>query len=154
MVLVYPAVTVAARPGSLPVYDGGMKRALLALLLGACGNDSAPPADAFDPNAPHVMATLTPETIAPGGTFALTVTAENFTLEAITGQPNAVGHGHFHVFLDDIPDYIASDAFSPRECPIPADTVAGTHRVKIQLVNNDHSTYMPESFTVISLGVN
>lgn len=136
-------------------------------LAAACGNDEyIPPGDDAEPDAntvepdapataPTVTATATPTTLAAGDTTTLTITVTNFTLEAPAGQPNAVGVGHYHVYLDAEtgPNYLVADSTPTVVVMIPNATTAGPHTLKVQLFENDHTALVPEVFDVIDITV-
>ncbi len=72
-------------------------------------------------------------------TFALSFTLKDFVLGEPVGQPNAINTGHIHVFIDG-----TYDVLWVSEAPIPIyDLSTGQHTVKLELVNNDHSSLSP-----------
>ena len=128
-----------------------MRCVLALLVLTACkvGEDSP---DAFDPQAPRIRAMIDPPTIAPGGTFVLSVTVDNFTLvPPVGGAPNEADRGHYHVYLDNLPNYLASDSASQRNVTVASVIELGDHRIKVQLANHDHTDREPAVFTLLSL---
>lgn len=99
------------------------------------------------------MATVDPDVIAPGGMFVLNVTVDHFTLEPINGQPAEPNHGHYHVFLDDMDSYFASDSTVHQPLTIPAEAQVGDHTLTVRLVHADHSDHVPAASTHVSLRV-
>jgi hypothetical protein len=129
-----------------------------ALSVAACGgdNNTGDDVDASTGGAASVTATPSATTVAPGGTLTLTISVQNFTLEAPAGQPNQAGHGHYHVYLDDAEgtDYLVADASTTVDVTIPPATADGAHTLKVELYNNDHSeiTGEPEDVLDITVG--
>jgi hypothetical protein len=127
-----------------------VRRVLTLIALAACSVGKDAP-DAFDPKAPRITASIDPPAIAPGGTFVLDVAVENFTLVPPSGNPNEGDRGHYHVYLDDLPNYLASDSASQRNVTVASDLPLGDHRIKVQLANHDHTDHEPAVFTLLSL---
>jgi hypothetical protein len=126
--------------------------------LAACGGDDEGDDDGAEPDAstaPSVSATAANTSVVAGSAVNLQIDAENFTLEAPVDQPNADGHGHYHVYLDNATggDYLAADASASVAVTIPAATSAGAHTLKVQLFNNDHSALSPEVSDTVDITV-
>ncbi len=121
----------------------------LGVVLAGCGDSTG------SSNDPTVNALLAPSTVAAGGDVTITITTEHFTLELPSGQPNAKGHGHYNVYLDNATggNYLIVDAGGSTQVTIPLATIAGLHTLKVQLYNNDSSPLAPAAFSVANLTV-
>lgn len=132
---------------------------VLGLALTACGGDPA-----------ITGVTLTPSTVAAGGTVSVAVTLENVELGAIdaesaltardsTSRGLRASHGdaagmHLHAYFDNTesnPLVQTSSATFP--VVIPATAAAGAHQLILRLHNHDHTIYEPEVKTSASLTV-
>jgi hypothetical protein len=117
---------------------------LLSAPLAACGDDDGGGggggADGGGGGGPSVSATADPTAVVPGGEVTVTVSVDNFILEA-PSDTNVDGHGHYHVYLDDASgaDYLAADFAASVVITIPAETPLGAHTLKVTLQENDHS---------------
>ncbi|MBK06567.1 MAG: hypothetical protein CL920_29465 [Deltaproteobacteria bacterium] len=109
-------------------------------------------------SAPSVTATPDKTTIAAGDKITLTVTAQNFSIDASQiGKANSPGVGHYHVYLDNETgnNYLYAGADAKAVITIPGTTAAGAHTLRVSLRNNDHSAVSPAveatvNFTVSS----
>jgi hypothetical protein len=139
---------------------------LLAASLTAfagCGDDGGnPPAIDSAPDLPDsapagasVSATVNPETVAAGGTIDVNVTVMNFTLEEPTGQANADGHGHYHIYLDNAMggDYEAVGFDGSETITLDPAIAAGAHSFRVALHQNDHTAVTPAVETVVPFTV-
>ena len=132
---------------------------VLGLALTACGGDPA-----------ITAVTLTPSTVAAGGTVNVAVTLENVELGALdaasaltardtTARGLRAAHGdaagmHLHAYFDNTesnPLVQTSSATFP--VVIPAATAAGAHQLIVRLHNHDHTIYEPEVKTSAALTV-
>jgi hypothetical protein len=131
--------------------------AFLLVAVTACGGGSSGDDDSTPPDGngggPSVTATVSPTSVAAGGDVTVTVSTENFVLEAPTGQANQAGHGHYHIYLDDDTDYLVADAQASVSVTIPDTTTPGAHTLRVELYNNDHSELDPEIADTIDLTV-
>jgi plastocyanin len=127
---------------------------ILALfLLPTCTSTSTSPAPTLKIIAP--TATL----YAPGN-VNVTVQVENFKIVDKQGQSNVSGEGHLHYYLDvDAPTtpgqpaippsgiwaHIASTSYSF------TNITSGTHKISVELVNNDHTPLSPPVVATMSV---
>ncbi len=81
--------------------------------------------------------------------FIVSFTVSNFSFvePGTVGITNSPNEGHIHVFLDGdyyaIQDNVGPIAFY--------DIAPGTHTVKLQLVNNDHTSFSPDVSQTITV---
>lgn len=80
--------------------------------------------------------------------FVVSFLLSNFMLANPVGQPNALNTGHIHVFVDGA--YVTIWAQSDG---VPLRLQAGSHTIKLQLVNNDHSALSPDVSKSITVNV-
>jgi len=81
--------------------------------------------------------------------FVVSFAVSNFALTDPIGQPKALNTGHIHVFLDGAYYGLWTNAN-----PIPFIGLSpGSHTVKLQLVNNDHSALSPDVTQSITVTV-
>jgi Family of unknown function (DUF6130) len=73
----------------------------------------------------------------------------NFTLTNPVGQPSALNTGHLHVFVDG--NYYNLWA---RPEGVPLTLSGGSHTIKLQLVNNNHTALSPDVSKSIIVNVN
>jgi hypothetical protein len=104
---------------------------------------------------PCLDASVSPETVSPGGNIEVTIVAFNFTLEDATGQPNQTSHGHYHVYLDDATggNYEATGYDGSETITLGNQIGAGAHSFRISLTNNDHSPLDPNVEVVVPFTV-
>ena len=137
-----------------------------AIGLGAiagCGEESAPPesdnaaATAQDdaaeeskdraPASPISIAVTADKThaVQPNDEIRIEVTVEGFELDAAKiGAEARPGAGHYHVYLggpDGEPLLVSADASAV--VTVPADVTDGTHTLRVQLRNHDHTPLDP-----------
>lgn len=80
---------------------------------------------------------------------AITVTVANFTLAPDKiGQPPVTGEGHWHVLVDGT--YVGASGTLTGLAP---DLSAGTHTIRVQLANNDHSALGSPVFDEVTVTV-
>lgn len=69
----------------------------------------------------------------------LEVDVQNFTLDPEhVGGTNVSGTGHYHIFVDGV-----YQSYSASSSTVVTDLHPGTHDIKVELVNNDHSSLNP-----------
>lgn len=140
--------------------------AILAAAIGlgaiaGCSEESVPPesADAESPAkatvkdkdddaASPVAITVTADkthAVQPNDEIRIEVTVEGFVLDgAKFGADAQPGSGHYHVYLgnpDGEPLLVSADASAVVK--VPADVTDGTHTLRVQLRNHDHSLLDP-----------
>jgi hypothetical protein len=81
--------------------------------------------------------------------FVVSFVVGNFTLTDPVGQPSALNTGHLHVLVDG--NYYNLWA---RPEGVPLTLSGGSHVVKLQLVNNNHSALSPDVSKSITVNVN
>lgn len=81
--------------------------------------------------------------------FVVSFIVGNFTLTNPVGQPSALNTGHLHVFVDG--NYYNLWA---RPEGVPLTLSGGSHTVKLQLVNNNHTALSPDVSRSITTNVN
>ena len=83
--------------------------------------------------------------VQPSDEIRIEVTVEGFVLDgARIGAESQPGAGHYHVYLgspDGEPLLVSADASAVVK--VPADVTDGTHSLRIQLRNHDHSPLDP-----------
>ncbi len=98
----------------------------------------------------------------PAGPVTVTAQATNFNLVDKLGQPNAQREGHLHYFLDvDAPTTPGQPAVTaPGTYFATANTsytwpnvAAGTHKLSVELVNNDHTPLSPPVVATVTVTV-
>jgi hypothetical protein len=99
---------------------------------------------------PTLMVTLTPDTVVAGDTATLNMTVTNFKVV----QPGSAkpGEGHFHIYIDNDPNYGAAVATTA-----PLTTMAGdkgVHMIRVALVNGLHQPITPAVEATVMLTVN
>lgn len=87
-------------------------------------------------------------TVSP--TFTVSFAVFNFSLTDPVGQPNALNTGHIHIFLDG--NYVNLWA-RPEGVPVTIQG-SGSHTVKLELVNNNHSPLSTDVNKAITVSVN
>ena len=91
--------------------------------------------------------------VQPSDEIRIDVTVEGFVLDsAQIGSAAQSGAGHYHVYLggpDSEPLLVSAD--SNAVVKVPADVTDGTHTLRIQLRNHDHSPLDPPVETGVRL---
>ena len=91
--------------------------------------------------------------VQPSDEIRIEVTVEGFVLDsAKIGAAAQPGAGHYHVYLggpDSEPLLVSAD--SSAVVKVPADVTDGTHTLRIQLRNHDHSPLDPPVETGVRL---
>jgi hypothetical protein len=107
------------------------------------------------PGEATVEMTVTPDTVAAGGTVKATITVTNFVLEAPVNQPNEDGHGHFHIYLDGAMggSYLVADQVPMVDVEIPASTAPGPHTLRVSLGENSHAPVIPAVEDIVDITV-
>lgn len=157
-------------PSRRPVPNSAILAAAIGLGviagIAGCGQESAPPgsteaessADAVedkaaagngeDGSASPIAITVTADkthAVQPNDEIRIEVTVEGFVLDgAKLGADAQPGSGHYHVYLgnpDGEPLLVSADASAVVK--VPADVTDGTHTLRVQLRNHDHSLLDP-----------
>lgn len=106
---------------------------------------------------PIVNATLSTTDIVAGEDVDVTISVKNFKLTPVSNNPvNKSGEGHYHIVLDDEDpekNYITADSKENVTIKLPAATKPGPHKLRVFLMNNDHTLYKPEASTTIDINV-
>ena len=142
---------------------------LLAVTAG-CGEESAPPESAEAQSsvpapdaasqesaaaAPITLEVTADKThaVQPGDDLHLEVNVTGFVLDGTKiGAEAELGAGHYHVYLGDPgekPLLVSAD--SSAVVNVPVETNDGTHSLRIQLRNHDHSPLDPPTEAVVRL---
>lgn len=100
---------------------------------------------------PVINAQVDKTSIAAGGEFTVSVTVQNFQLDAANyGGMAVAGHGHYHVYLDQIGDaYKLKGSAQPSQAIImPIATTPGAHNLIIALETNNHMPVLDVGKTI------
>ncbi|MDE0460193.1 MAG: hypothetical protein OXI15_23135 [Chromatiales bacterium] len=141
--------------------------AVLAVTTG-CGDDDssaesaaagssaqAPASEASEAAAAITLEVTADKThaVQPGDEIRITVNATGFVLDgAKTGTGAESGSGHYHVYLGDARgDPLLVSAEGSATVKVPADVTDGTHSLRVQLRNHDHSPLDPPVETTVRL---
>src|SRR6266852_954191 len=81
--------------------------------------------------------------------FVVSFIVANFTMTDPAGQPSALNTGHLHVLVDG--NYYNLWA---RPEGVPLTLSGGSHTVKLQLVNNNHTALSPDVSKTITVNIN
>ena len=91
--------------------------------------------------------------VQPNDEIRIEVTVEGFVLDgANIGAESKAGAGHYHVYLgnpDGEPLLVSADASAVVK--VPADVTDGTHTLRVQLRNHDHSPLDPPAEATVRL---
>ena len=145
--------------------------AILAAAVGlgaiaGCSEESAPPSVTEAESPPRAAedeaaaetkdgSTASPITITvtadkthavqPNDEIRIEVTVEGFVLDgANIGADSKPGAGHYHVYLGDaVGEPLLVSADPSAVVKVPADVTDGTHSLRVQLRNHDHSPLDP-----------
>jgi hypothetical protein len=108
-------------------------------------------------NAPQGTPTLT--ILSPAGflnnattvspSFVVSFAVSNFVLTDPVGQPKALNTGHIHIFLDGAYYGQATSVSSIQFVGLSP----GTHTIRLELVNNDHTPLNPDVSKTITVTV-
>ena len=114
--------------------------------------------------APAVQIISPQDNASVGPNFTLDLAATNFTPSCdVEGKPNAVGVGHYHVFVDMQPMTSSTAMMSmagllSMPCnSIPVNLSAwpsGKHTITVMLANNDHTPLMAAKPAMIMINLN
>jgi plastocyanin len=105
---------------------------------------------------PKVEVSAAKDTVAIGSAVKLTIKATNFTLKKVSPNPvNKAGEGHYHVYLDDKTgtDYLAASHRGDIDVSIPLDVKPGKHKLRVVLMNNDHTPITPSTSAEVEITV-
>lgn len=153
--------------------------AILAAAIGlgaiaGCSDESAPPEsteagspakaveekaaaeNGEDGSASPIAITITADkthAVQPNDEIRIEVTVEGFVLDgAKFGADPRPGSGHYHVYLgnpDGEPLLVSADASAVVK--VPSDVTDGTHTLRVQLRNHDHSQLDPPAEATVRL---
>ena len=91
--------------------------------------------------------------VQPSDEIRIDVTVEGFELDgASIGSESRPGSGHYHVYLgspDGEPLLVSADVNAVVK--VPADVTDGTHTLRVQLRNHDHSPLEPPAEATVRL---
>ena len=91
--------------------------------------------------------------VQPEDEIRISVSVEGFVLDGANIGAEAVpGSGHYHVYLggsEGKPLLVSADASA--SIHVPSDVTDGTHSLRIQLRNHDHSPLEPPVETIVRL---
>jgi hypothetical protein len=102
----------------------------------------------LDTNPRIIISSPANGSIKKAGPLTITVSVSNFNVVAKQGQPAVPGEGHIHYYLDTVPPNTAGLPSTPTsgtwahsaETSYTFENVPiGTHKIYVQLVNNDHT---------------
>lgn len=117
---------------------------VFVILLGAsCG---APGVVFVEDNSPTLEATVESNALYAGSQFLVDARVTNFELDQDNyGGDSIEGHGHFHVYLDEISDLskLKGSGTSPVAVELPKGTTLGDHTLYFTLQHNDHTPVEP-----------
>ena len=133
--------------------------AVLAVTTGCGDDDSSAESEAAGssaqapaPETSEAAAAITLEVTAdkthavqPGDEIHITVSVTGFALDGTkVGAEVAPGSGHYHVYLGDAQgEPLLVSAEGSAIVKVPADVTDGTHSLRVQLRNHDHSPLDP-----------
>jgi len=123
--------------------------------LGSCDDEGSEDDDGDgDALSPSISLSLSASTIEEGQSVVASWTVTDFVLDgaAIGSTQNVQGRGHVHVLVDG--ELVAQTASGSLEIE---DLSVGTHTIRVELRNNDHSALSPAVYdeatvTVTALG--
>ena len=124
------------------------------------GNSGSAKTPAAAPEASSAAAAITlavtadkTHAVQPGDEIRITVNVTGFVLDGTRmGAETAPGSGHYHVYLGDSqgePLLVSADGSA--SVTVPADVTDGTHSLRVQLRNHDHSPLDPPVETTVRL---
>ena len=122
----------------------------------AAGSSSQAPASEVDEAAGAIALEVTADkthAVQPGDEIRITVSATGFALDGTKlGAAAVPGSGHYHVYLGDAQtEPLLVSAEESAIVKVPADVTDGTHSLRIQLRNHDHSSLDPPVETTVRL---
>ena len=122
----------------------------------AAGSSAQAPVPATSEAAAAIALEVTADkthAVQPGDEIRITVSVAGFVLDGANVGAEAVpGSGHYHVYLGKAqgePLLVASDGSAIVK--VPADVTDGTHSLRVQLRNHDHSPLDPPVETTVRL---
>ena len=141
--------------------------AVLAVTAGCSDDDSSAKSEAAESSAQapasevdEAAAAITLEVTAdkthavqPGDEIRITVNVTGFVLDgAKLGSGAVPGSGHYHAYLGDTRgEPLLVSAEGSAIVKVPADVTDGTHSLRVQLRNHDHSPLDPPVETTVRL---
>ena len=122
----------------------------------AAGSSPQAPASEVDEAAAAIKLEVSADkthAVQPGDEIRITVSVTGFALDgAKLGAGAAPGSGHYHVYLGDTQgEPLLVSAEGSAVVKVPADVTDGTHSLRIQLRNHDHSPLDPPVETTVRL---
>ena len=122
----------------------------------AAGSSAQAPASEAGEAAAAITLEVTADKIhavQPGDEIRITVSLTGFALDGTKVGTGAVsGSGHYHVYLGDAQgEPLLVSAEGSAIVKVPADVTDGTHSLRIQLRNHDHSLLDPPVETTVRL---
>ena len=122
----------------------------------AAGSSAQAPAPATSEAAAAIALAVTADkthAVQPGDEIRITVRATGFALDGTKlGTEAATGSGHYHVYLGDAQgEPLLVSAEGSAIVKVPADVTDGTHSLRVQLRNHDHSPLDPPVETTVRL---
>ena len=115
----------------------------------------APASEAGEASAAITLKVTADKThaVQPGDEISITVSVTGFELDGTKVGTGAVpGSGHYHAYLGDAqgePLLVSAEASAIVK--VPADVTDGTHSLRVQLRNHDHSPLDPPVETTVRL---
>ena len=123
---------------------------------GTAGSSAQAPASEASEAAGAITLDVTADkthAVQPGDEIRIKVSVTGFTLDATkVGAGAASGSGHYHVYLGDPQgEPLLVSAEGSAVVQVPADVTDGTHSLRVQLRNHDHSPLDPPVETTVRL---
>ena len=142
--------------------------AVLAMTTTGCSDDDssaesaaaessaqAPASEASEAAAAITLEVTADKThaVQPGDEIRITVSVTRFALDgAKLGTGAVTGSGHYHVYLGEAQgEPLLVSAEGSAIVKVPADVTDGTHSLRVQLRNHDHSPLDPPVETTVRL---
>lgn len=120
---------------------------VVSFVLVACGSGELVVEDLQEPEPAGIdRVSVASNALFAGTLFEVNVEVSNFTLDPDNyGGDKIDGHGHFHVYLDQISDgtKLVGSGETPAFVRMPVTTTLGDHTLIVTLQNNDHSDVEP-----------
>ena len=122
----------------------------------AAGSSAQAPASEAGEAAAAITLEVTADkthAVQPGDEIRITVSVTGFELDATKVGAGAVpGSGHYHAYLGDAQgEPLLVSAEGSAIVKVPADVTDGTHSLRVQLRNHDHSPLDPPVETTVRL---
>ena len=122
----------------------------------AAGSSAQAPASEASEAAASITLEVTADkthAVQPGDEIRITVSVTGFALDGTkVGAETVPGSGHYHVYLGDTQgEPLLVSAEGSAIVKVPADVTDGTHSLRVQLRNHDHSPLDPPVETTVRL---